>query len=282
MKKIWIVSMIFISVLLLTACEQPAEFLMMDISITTDVGLEVSLDEENWKLILTNQELAAYLSEHYPTFVYEKITTTTGVEPYYNLDHEEVTSGYIKIPIYFRSETHQIVNINQLALSSPLVSFVTDVAFISHSGFIDVDESYSVTPTNAMRISFEGNLYDEQHVITYEMPKDYHFNRVLGSGGDFTGTGSGLAGMYQLYYATNQSLFPNSDNVVTAPSVTSMYQQSVLQLDQSSIYDMNYAGELMLYIWIEAYDPDAYDVIYDLASSILLSFEGATYEPTTN
>ena len=272
-KSILVILLISLSTTLFS-CNQVAEFAALDISISADSGIEISLDDETYLSTLSTQRIAEYLYDHYNVFQFEKVTSIDGNQFKTISTQTETQTGYIEIPIYFRSNASTSIYWNQVDLSSMLKKFVVDIPFHAHSGIVETGDELIYNAANAYRISIEGTVNDETQIITYEMPNQYNYNTVLGVGGDFTGDGEGFPGMYSYYYQKFQRLMDYSEEIITAPSITQLYQVKITDMQTYTDREQMYYGFVIIRIWIEGYDPDAYDFVVNDTVSIGLTFRG--------
>lgn len=274
MKKAMLTILVLSLLITLFSCQQAAEFAALDIAISADSGIEISLDDETYLTTLSTQRIAEYLYHQYKVFQFEKVTSVNGIE-FKNISTQmDTETGYIEIPIYFRSNSATSIYWNHIDLSSMLKRFIVDIPFHSHSGMVDTGDELIYNAANAYRISIEGVVDDETHVITYEMPDQYNYNTVLGTGGDFTSDGEGYPGMYNYYYQKFQRLMDHSEEVATTPTITQINQVKITDMKTYTNRDQTYYGFVTIRIWIEGYDPDAYDFVINDTVSIGLTFRG--------
>lgn len=277
MRKIFLIMMTICLAFITQACKQDLSFESIDLEVSAGIGIQVSFDGENWSNALDSKETAAYLHNAYQSFEFIHLTTQTGYNAFQYMSNQELIeteSGYIEIPIYFRSATATQIGWSQATLCSAPKTIKSEISFESHLGPIEVDEEFYYCAANAYRVSVQGTVNgDENHVTVFEVPDQYNYNRVLNDGGDYSGDGTGYPGAYQYYYEINNELFPGSENVVVVPSTTNLRQVTVLDLVYDAEKDTN-LGMLTIRIWCELYDPDSYSFAIDDAISVSLSFVG--------
>ena len=312
-----------------------------DADMRANQGIEIALETDglpsggasqlNWVTNLTTAAILEYLSEVYNDetgypegFRFDHVTSVDGINfttLYMDSEGEfaqQITNkGYIELPIHFRSDTVDKIDLTGLILSpKELYSWHPDVAFVSPYGsHTPSSGSISVDATNAMRVSFqsfrviaviegENTAYEYSHdnVRVYEKPTVGN-NTALGSGGDLSGVeNKGAPGAMNYFYEKNGKL-PLGVDAVVVPSTfrtTSTYNmatnegdsQVILTLtDLANLSDGNegtvngtnfagarYYGKVMIRIYVEGWDPEAYNAILGQRVEISFEFTGSNEE----
>lgn len=259
-----------------TAVVQPFEA-----QIVADTGIEVSLDTVDWYTTLTTQLIEDYITAEYGAFRFTHVTTATGYSSFNTLGASGLTntsSGYLEIPIHFRSNSADAIDWTGVTLTSTLSPWTSDVAFTSTTGAVTSGGSIPQDASNAMRVSVQGIVAaDPAHVVVFERAATNNNNVVLGGDGvtpvDYSNGGIGNAGSYNYYYAKTGALVPGTDAVVVAPAVTLINDanaQRVLDLNADTTYGTAFYGSLTIRVWLEGWDADSYNSL--LARMISASF----------
>lgn len=305
-----------------------------DADLRANQGIEIALESNgmpsggasqlNWVTNLTTATIMNYLSSVYNDdtgypegFRFDHVTSENGTSfTTMYLDNEgefgqqATTKGYIELPLHFRSDTVQKIDLTGLSLAAAeLYSWNPDVAFTTPFGQVTPSSgSMSVDATNALRVSFqafqvlatvdgENVLYDfdQSGVRVYEKATA-GTNTALGNGGDLSGTDNqGAPGAMNYFYAKNGKLPLGVDAVVVPQTfrTTSTYNaatgegtsQVILNLtDLANLSDgaegtvngtsyagARYYGKVMIRIYIEGWDAEAYNAI--LGQKVVMSFE---------
>ena len=258
-----------------TAVVQPFEA-----QIVADTGIEVSLDGVDWYTTLTTTLIEDYITNSsFTTFTH--LTTATGYSNFYTLGAsglEAAASGWLQIPIYFRSNSATAIDWTAVSITSPLTPWEVDVAHLSTTGAVAALSLIDQDASNAMRVSIQGNVGGSNNVVTYEKSSASNNNVVLGGDGstpvDYSAGGTGAAGSYNYYYAKTGALIPGTAAVVVAPTVTAIdgttNAQRIIDLTADTTYGTSHWGQVTLRVWVEGWDADAYNSI--LGRMITASF----------
>lgn len=252
----------------------------------------------NWVTTLTAADIEEYIQAHVETgFRFEHLTSSDG-RTFKTFTSDAVGStvqtGFVKLPVHFRSGDVYTINWTAVTLagSSPLPTWVSDVDSFTNVNGVTVlrGDTITVDPSNSIRISFD----DGTTATVYEKPYAVGTNLVLGTGGnlgtevDPDGTPSSgdeyipqNVGAHSYYYAKT-SLYPDGINAVsTVPTTTDLLSPGVdgttvltLAAGQSATAGMEYYGAANIYIWIEGWDPNAFNAILDEYVNISFTFKG--------
>jgi len=138
-----------------------------------------------------------------------------------------------------------------------------------------------------VRISFTGSVLIESvptSVTTiFEKPAQGN-NVVLGTGGDLSNGGLGLAGAMNYFYAKNGVLPVGSAAVSVPLAITSVGTIRIVDLTLNSDTESlnyagaNYYGSVVVRIWIEGWDANAYNAILGGTISTSMEFTGSSIE----
>lgn len=254
----------------------------------------------NWVTTLTSADVEEYIQTHVETgFRFEHLTSPNG-QTFYTFASDavggSVTTGYVRLPIHFRSGDVYTINWSSVILGggTPLPSWTSDVDQFTNVNNNDINrgDSINVDPSDAIRISAVGSS-----TIVYEKPGNAPggTNIALNTGGNLTTTfidpdetpetGDEYAlssvGAHSYYEAKTNRLPDGIDSVSTVATTSNLSELSedgitvlTLSSGQSAEAGMEYYGSLELYIWIEGWDPNAYNAILDEYVFISFTFKG--------
>ncbi len=278
-----------------------------DAELKANEGIEIALgavplagpDQLNWVTNLTASTIEQYIFTELANgpdgFRFDHVTTANGVN-FYTLfagdtgyEQTPTTAGYIELPLHFRSDTADGIDWTGLTLSSTPIAWNTDVAFtnVGDTEATAVGTLLSVDPTDSVRISFTGSVLVETvptSVTTlFEKPAQGN-NVVLGTGGDLSNGGLGIAGAMNYFYAKN-GVLPVGSAAVSVPSaITSVGSIRIVDLtlnsdtESLSYAGANYYGSVIVRIWIEGWDANAYNAILGGTISTAMEFTGSSIE----
>lgn len=297
-----------------------------DADFKANQGIEIALgdmdtggfDDLDWVTNLTADAIYAYIAsthlsvgqtgfefDHVTSINgrdFNKITPTSGGFTFTSVSRNG--AGYIEIPLHFRSDTAEGINLSALDFQSPLISWRVDVPF--YSGYdTELNPVQRVTGSSinayahdAIRMSYtqhnltwNGTSFDEAFsTVVYEKPAS-ETNMVLGGGTlDLTGTLLGLngePGAMNYFYAKN-NILPEGTATVTVPAT-----EQILAVEGKDVLTMlqykdaegellyagfdpgaNYYGKVTLRIWVEGWDANAYNSILGSRLTVSMSFTG--------
>jgi len=296
-----------------------------DADFKANQGIEIAIgdmdsggfNDLNWVTNITAQMVYSYINQTHlaqgqDSFEFDHVTTVDGVSfkkinAAYGFDQlpNRVGQGYIEIPLHFRSESAEAVELSLLSFISSLQSWRVDVPFIveldSFGDPVEVNpgDNLNVYGHDAIRVGFTAEEYTDvagersaASLRTTIFEKgDTVTNMVLGGGTlDLRGTEqdiNGAAGAVNYFYAKNSQLPQGADAVVLPLSHTELNgtNQTVLNLFRYydteglqlySEYDpgATYYGKLTLRIWVEGWDANAFNAVLGSTLTVELSFTG--------
>jgi hypothetical protein len=170
-------------------------------------------------------------------------------------------------------------------MTSPTAAWTADVAFTDATGTARIPgDQVQIDASNAMRIAMISDLAYGGHILAYEKPVSAS-NVVLGTGGDLSelvassGDGLGAPGAMNYYYSKNNVLPFDADAVTTLSTVTAITGQTVLTMVDVSAsgtdYEADYFGQVMIRVWLEGWDANAYNSILSRIITTSFEFTGA-------
>jgi hypothetical protein len=281
-----------------TATVQPFEA-----DIIADSGIQIAVGTAGsdpltleWKSTLTTLDIINYMEATYGVdgFRFNHVTTPDG-RNFFTLGTigvgDGTTSGYLTLPLHFRSDSTSKINWSYVSLTGADSSFTTRVAFTDSKGVArSANSSLLVNPADAMRISITGNQIVEVETVptvvnvttAYENPLSTT-NTVLGelAAADLRGTTElvqsiptyiGVNGAQNYFYRSNAILPGGINAVTTVATLTSVTNSPILDMtaDQSATADAEYYGQVTVRIWFEGWDAEGYNAL--LGKTILASF----------
>jgi hypothetical protein len=191
------------------------------------------------------------------------------------------TGGYLELPLNFRSDTAQFINWTGVTMTSPIASWTADVGFTDASGTVRAPgDQFDIDASNSMRIAMISEFIYGDHTVAYEKVGSGS-NVYLGTGGDLSelvalsGDGLGAPGAMNYYYSKNNALPYDADTVTTLSTNTAIASELVLSMIDVSadraLYEADFYGQVMIRVWLEGWDANAYNSI--LSRIITASFE---------
>lgn len=249
-------------------------------NVITDAGIEIALadfttapEDLVWKTTLTTADIISYIETKYGgTFAFNHVTSANGTT-FNELGLGDpdalgvaTTSGFLSLPIHFRSSTATEINWTQVTLTSPTVSWRTPIGFVNSKGVtLANNDTFDVNAADAMRISVTGNIGGSSVTTVYENPSS-DTNTVLGAKtapADNFMISPLRNGAIDYYYNVTNT-YPGGMNVInTAPTVTSVTEIKVLDMSTGNIpvHEQEYYGQITIRIWFEGWDQEALNAL---------------------
>jgi hypothetical protein len=277
-KKSLIVLILIFSVLL-ASCQMKAVIQPAQFQIIGDAGIEIAIDARDsspknfkWVTTLTPSTLNDYLQKTYGLFNFNHVTSQNGVD-FFSLGLTELhptQQGYIELPIHIRSNSYQSISLNNMTITSNHKQWVADVSFTDSFGnAISSGQTMIVQLASAIRVSFQGNDY----ISAFELPEST-FNTVLGAG--YLPNINQLKGMMSYYHAKSGDIPGGGNEISVVPTQTTFtdHQLFVLEANQNDHSGAQYYGKLIIRVWVEGFDLEAYNAILDQVVTIGITFTG--------
>ena len=269
--------------------------------VIADSGIQIAIGNDDplsleWKTTLTTQDIINYMTLTYGVdgFRFNHVTSPDG-RNFYTLGVDGIgdgtTSGYLTLPLHFRSDSTSKINWSYVSLAGQDASFTTRVGFTDSKGvYHAANSALLVNPADAMRISITGSqLVDVEGTptptfttLSYENPLS-STNTVLGglAGADLRGTTEdvlgvptyiGVNGAQNYFYRSNAVLPGGSQSVNTVATLTALNNNLILDMTagQQATADAEYYGQVTVRIWFEGWDAEGYNAL--LGRTILASF----------
>ncbi|MBE0701275.1 MAG: hypothetical protein IH571_06280 [Acholeplasmataceae bacterium] len=279
--------------------------------VVTDSGMEVSLDESAWYTTITTDIIQDYITANAPSgFFFSLVTSEDGVA-FENLSGGSLTAfsgGYLRLRLFFRSN-----DIQEIAWTQPLspgttpilhstgVTWISDVTFEDTHGLVTATSSGIYVASQAARISTteaNGGINGDTVVLELGTGADGRLTAPLRGNTRLNGVGSPYTflstedGMMN-YYFVKTTLEPGDPANVTLPTtiepadliVSGFTGLNVLSLTSGATASPNsidygtlYGGVLDVRIWLEGWDPDAFNAI--LSDDLFINLRFMAYEAT--
>jgi len=261
--------------------------------VISDEGIEVAIGtgtpmELEWKTTLTAQDIYDYIaSVHTTGFFFNHLTSVDG-RNFSTLGTTGPgvgsTEGLLELPLHFRSDSTSEINWTQVVLSGTTESFTTRVGFTDSKGVTQTANStYNVNPADAIRVSLSGNVIEEISqtpaltTVVYENPSTLT-NTVLEArtAADFRGTTEDVLGV-PTYIGVNGAVnYFYRSNAMLPGTQTSLNNNLILDMasGQTATADAEYYGYVMVRVWFEGWDAEAYNSLLGRIVTLSLRFEG--------
>ncbi len=269
-----------------TATVQP-----IDVQVVADVGMEISLDEETWVTTLTTTAINDFLYSvggPYETGLRLNNVTSPDGFNFFNLDTTAAgTSTYLRLPIYFRSNNVESVSWTFVQLRSEGIPWVSDVTYIDTHTTVSVGSGMHFVAAQGARVSVRGET-GVPKVVVYELDDGIAGNygataptrnntTLNGTVGPFTSTEPGAIN----YYFVKTTEMPlGADATINLVDTIHTLGSGVEVLDLVSGFEggdpsayagHEFGGRLVIYLWLEGWDPDTFNAV--LADTIRIRFE---------
>ncbi len=247
--------------------------------VVADTGIEIALSDGadpllfDWKTTILTSDVEDYISVKYAdAFKFNNVTTANG-RSFTNLDGDSVSSaagGYLELTIHFRSNDVQAINWNSVSLTSTPSSWTSNVSFTNeHGDAIAPAGSFNVNATDAFRVSVTGLISDVTTTTAYENPASAT-NVVLD--GQTAADLSGTDGSVNYYTAVTGTAPTGSTSVTVVDTVQSIDGVKVLDLGDGTSADATYYGQIVVRIWFEGWDANAYNSLLGTIITASLNF----------
>ena len=270
-------------------------------NITTDTGIEFAIGDLevgqnpstlNWVNQLSATVVQNWIESKYGQFTFTHVTTTNAVD-YFTLGATALTgttSGYLTIPLHFRSNTANHILWSAVTLTAPTTSYTADTSFVGAKGtsFISGD-TIEIVASDAIRIAILGTVDGSPVVIGYESPNSTT-NAVLGGGianpqnlADGVAVGQGNQGAMNYFYSKNTYLPFGANSVSVLATQVAIAGETILQMagDSVATAGATYYGQIQIRVWVEGWDANAYNSILGKAISAGFVFDGTFITPPT-
>ncbi|TVP84577.1 MAG: hypothetical protein EA375_06195, partial [Acholeplasmataceae bacterium] len=148
-----------------TATIQPFE-----VDIVADVGMEISLDEVTWVTTLTTAMVEDRITELYGQLRLDNVYSPNGYQ-FQTLSGDTTTSGFLRLPVYFRSNNVETVAWTSVSMLSYSVTWLSDVPYTDTAslGAVTSGTNLRMAASHAARISIRAQV-GTAYTVVYELP----------------------------------------------------------------------------------------------------------------
>lgn len=281
--------------------------------VTSGQGIEVTLGVPNgngnpylepsaspaaptvWYTVMPSSVITSFINTKYSAdFRFTDITTADGVSfSTYNLNNNtsgSATSGWLEIPIYFRSAVQQDIVWNSATLGGTSKVWDVNVATFKHSNGTSYGTDVlgytklRVAAWTAARVSITGDVgisVPAATTVVFQegaVTKDSVLNSTATLASyDFPGAApytTGLNALGAASYAVASGKSLSLTALPTIPSTLTAAAGSVLTLTHGAItgFDDYFTGVAVVRVWVEGWDADTYDAIFDTMLTVQLGF----------
>lgn len=291
---------------------------VFDAQVTAGEGIEVTLGVPNgagnpytepvstgtpttWYTVLPTSVIESYITTRYTNdFRFSDLTSADGKTfTKYNLNNNTssaATTGWIEIPLYFRSANQQDIVWNSAALGGTSKVWTVNVDTFKHSdglsyGVDETNKTIRVAAWTAGRVSISGKVGIANNAagtpvvssVVYqqgvgpidsvtnslEMLESYDFNSSSPFLPNDTNNAKGAAS-YAIAVGKSLSLAA----LPTIPTTVTAVNDSVVTLVADAIpgFTGYYTGVAVVRVWIEGWDADTYDAIFSTLLTVQLGF----------
>lgn len=265
-------------------------------NITTDTGIEFAIGDLsvgqnpstlNWVNQLSATVVQNWIESKYGSFTFTHVTTNNAVD-YFTLGTTSLTgttAGYLTIPLHFRSNTANRILWSGVTLTAAETTYTADTSFIGAKGtsFVSGD-SINIVASDAVRIAILGTVSGSPVVVGYESP-DSTTNAVLGGGianpqnlADGVAVDQGNQGAMNYFYSKNTFLPFGAASVNVLATQVTIAGEAILDMASGSLATAgaDFYGSILIRVWVEGWDANAYNAILGKAISAGFVFDGTT------
>lgn len=276
--------------------------------VVSDTGIEVAVGDVGsdpiadlvWKTVITTQDIYDYIEATYDSgnenplwapdgtreFRFTHVTTPNGYD-FYDLNGLSTTSGYLEIPLHFRSDNEQQIMWEAVTLASTPASYLTGVTFVDSSGSTrTAGGSFPANLADAMKISVTGivnrtlstpgtTAFENPAGGTNTLSGGYSNKDLRTNAGDGVAPYIGTDGAQNFYYVSTNTLPTGSASVNTVATLTALpANQLVLDMasGQTLIADAEYYGYVVVRVWFEGWDAEGYNALLGRMIEVSLRF----------
>ncbi|MCV2232325.1 hypothetical protein [Paracholeplasma manati] len=267
--------------------------------VTAGEGIEITLGDWNgtnaytapdadtvWYTVMPTNVIEDYIDNMYNNFRFDNMTSADGSvirnEALSDISYSPAAK-YIQFTLYFRSSAIKTIVWNSAELTGDPQPWVVNVpSFISSDGITPwlLNETKQVSAYTGARVSIEGTA----GTYTFQAPEGtvlgvYNSNDDVVSydledvGGVFTvgaGTGTPYGAAAYGVAAGKTTTYGAAAPTVHATSLINTTPAELLTLGSPA--DGYYYGNVIVRVWIEGFDADTFDAIFNSTLSVQLGF----------
>eukprot|EP01156_Anaeramoeba_ignava_P017834 Anaeramoba_ignava/a90141_120.p4 GENE.a90141_120~~a90141_120.p4 ORF type:complete len:319 (-),score=53.76 a90141_120:6612-7568(-) len=267
----------------------------IEIALGAHGAVELDPTAYDWKTTLSTADINDYIATAYPTGFYFGHVTTADAITFRTLDVASMpiadTDTYLAIPLNFRSNSATSIEWTAVTLSSSTYNWTVDVGFTGVGATPVVyaaDDVLGVDASNAMRIAMVSQNGASSYTVGYEKgAQALPYNAILDGDGaaqnlaDGVGVGEGDAGAMNYYYEkSGQAGLPFGASAVTVLDTLQDLAAGQTVVDMEDVsggaidFEADYYGQVMVYIWLEGWDANAFNSILSQIVSTSFVFVG--------
>ncbi|WP_264229453.1 hypothetical protein [Acholeplasma laidlawii] len=268
-----------------------------DAKVQSGGGLEVSYGGSGeWFNTITSERMNDYLSNDLAVSTLLSAVSSQDGKAFTSLNangsaQDSTTSGYIEFTLKFRSLDPAKVVWQTATLGGAAVTFPSDIAFrLQNHSATTLNQSITAYASNAARISvtpitravtatpvignatvFEKAAGTDNNIATGALG----VLQADGAHDYYARKGNPLLGFSHTNQGTGSPLPIDFNGVVVAPTLSTLPLTELMTLvkteAQNPTDDYHY-GEFVVRIWLEGWDADTYNAIFDAPLTVALSF----------
>lgn len=243
-------------------------------------GILVSLDNVNFYTVIDSTAIQAYLTAEYGASY--TLTDRTSYEGRVLRDRLEntVTDGFIEFVVYFRSDAALVIDVDGVEIGGATKQWTPDVDFIGASGTnvvagtpitVNAYDAARVSITNVTDLSLgtDGTttfIYKTNQTETFgDLTKGAvaYWNAVnTGSSSDIT-SGPDVTPTTGSFELANAALLEGASGLA----------DQLLTLTETGAGTGIFKGAAKVRVWIEGWDPDAYNSIFNAGLTVAVQFK---------
>ena len=278
--------------------------------VVAGTGIEVSLDNTVWYNGLTSTQMQNYLfnggftwynggtpstAAKYPSFNgWNAVTSKDGVNIINLNESPAAAASYIEFNLYFRSEGTATINWDSVNLGGIAKEWIPDVPFLGSTGEnIVIGTPYSVYAKNGARVSVTGVVASNTVTTIYQEAGSTGSATTSGNQTTFGYVTGGQAKYWEaknpgstfVDYVLAQTAGLSTPYSVPATGSGEEFEKRATDVDSlgSGIAAVQltgptsgyYTGMVTVRVWLDGWDADTYNSLFNAALSVSLVFEKA-------
>jgi hypothetical protein len=262
MKKFSILTMFLFTLIFISACNNDSDPYQVSLEIVADTGIEIAVGDSNttpkslkWGVTITQQKINNYISENYESFNLTYVTTEDGKT--FQTSGIDGKSQYLEIPIHFRSNNASQIRIQSFSIHSEEVLVKAAMSFInSKNVLINQGQTFEANIADTVRFSIQ----DGQNIYAFENPES-STNTILGQKNNVDMTN--YNGAIDYYKIVADLMLDGIDSVTVVDTKTNASNLIILNMLNNQVEQSGkqYYGYIILRIWLEKWDLEAYNQI---------------------
>lgn len=261
-----------------------AEVGQFEAQVTAGEGIEISLDNSTWYTTLTTTIMEEFLYKTVTDFKLNAVTSTNNVDftkinttndatvPAISLAGATSTDkvDYIEFKLYFKSVNASKIKVTEVDFGGSPKTFTVDVPTLKLDGTPANDkvagDEMTVYAKDAARVSFAGTVDGSAKNVVYQTG--------LSTSNTVSTVDPTIYGQYDYFFSKNkENIFGHKTNLMLAAEEASA--SGVNNVLTEVVTDITGGvGQIVVRVWIEGWDQEAYNAILSANLSIGIKFEG--------